>query len=404
MIQNWKKNAALFLTGQALSIFGSMLVQYAMLWHITLKTGSGSMMSVFILAGILPMFFISPFAGVWADRFNKKYIINAADASIALVTLAIALCFIAGMESIWLLLVCSGLRAVGQGIQTPAVGAFIPEITPEEHLSKVNGINGGIQSFIMFTAPLLSGLLLTYTSITFIFFIDVVTAAAGIAIVFFFVKTGARKVQTEAGGTGGVDYFHDLKKGFMYIKSHKFILRLIVISTVFFIAVSPAAFLTAIQVTRNFGNDIWRLTAIEMTFSSGMMLGNILVGIWGGFKNRVYSMALSCALMGIEAASLGLTRNFVLYSAVMGIMGFTMPLYNTPSMVMLQTRVEPEYMGRVLSVFSMISSLMMPAGMLIWGPMADVVSIDHILVGTGAVIFALSPIFLVSKSLRAAGV
>ena len=73
---NWKKNTALFLIGQALSLLGTMVVQYAILWHITLRSQSGIMMTIFTIAGFLPMFFISPFAGVWSDRFNKKYIIN----------------------------------------------------------------------------------------------------------------------------------------------------------------------------------------------------------------------------------------------------------------------------------------------------------------------------------------
>jgi len=91
METNWKKNAALFLTGQALSFFGTMIVQYAIFWHITLKSLSGNVMTLFVLVGFLPMFFISPFAGVWADRFNRKYIINIADGSIAVFSLVVAI-------------------------------------------------------------------------------------------------------------------------------------------------------------------------------------------------------------------------------------------------------------------------------------------------------------------------
>jgi hypothetical protein len=85
---HWKKNTLLFLTGQALSFFGTMVVQYAIMWHITLKTQSGTMMTLFTVAGFLPMFFISPFGGVWADRFNRKYIINiTTNGAIALASL-----------------------------------------------------------------------------------------------------------------------------------------------------------------------------------------------------------------------------------------------------------------------------------------------------------------------------
>jgi DHA3 family macrolide efflux protein-like MFS transporter len=402
----WKRNVALFLGGQGISLFGSMLVQYAIGWHITLRTGSGSMMTVFILTGILPMFFISPFAGVWADRFNRKYLIVIADGVIALVTLIIALCFAAGYDGIWLLLICAAIRALGQGVQAPAVGAFLPQITPAVHLTKVNGINGSIQSLTMLGAPLLSGALLSFAAIDRVFFIDVATAAVGITVLLVFVRAPAAlaaKTETGEGAAKGINYFHDLREGVRYIRRHGFIMRLIVFSTVFFIAVSPTAFLTPLQVARQFGADIWRLTAVEIAFSAGMMAGGLLIGLWGGFKNRVYSMALACALFGIEAIALGLLGHFYLYLAVMAVMGVTMPLYNTPSTVMLQTLIEPEYMGRVFSVFSMISSLMMPAGMLLWGPLSDRVSINSLLVITGAAMCLLAIPFVASRTLRLAG-
>jgi DHA3 family macrolide efflux protein-like MFS transporter len=160
MNDNWKKNTALFLAGQALSFFGTMVVQYAIMWHVTLGTRSGAMMTVFTIAGLLPMFFISPFAGVWADRFNRKYIINIADGAIAFVSLLAALSILAGIDSLVILLSCTVIRSVGQGIQTPAVGAFIPDIVPKEQLLRINGIQGSIQSFVALAAPAVSGALM----------------------------------------------------------------------------------------------------------------------------------------------------------------------------------------------------------------------------------------------------
>jgi DHA3 family macrolide efflux protein-like MFS transporter len=406
MQSNWKRNTTLFLLGQGLSLFGSMLVQYAITWHVTLETQSGSMMTLFIVAGILPMFFVSPFAGVWADRFNRKYLINGADAVIAVVSLVMAVCFFLGFNYIWLLFICTALRALGQGVQQPAVGAFLPEIVPQEHLARVNGINGSIQSFSMLTAPALSGVLLSFASIEYIFFVDVVTAAIGIAIVFFWVKPPARAATAvpgaKAGGTG-IDYFHDLKEGFAYMRRHRFILELILFSTLFFIVAAPSAFLTPLQVTRDFGAEVWRLTAIEIAFSAGMLLGGILLGVWGGFKNKIHSMGLAWALFGLEAIALGLLPRFAPFVFVSGLSGITMQLYNIPSMTLMQTKIDPAYMGRVFSVFGMVSSLVMPAGMLVWGPLADIVSIRYLLIVTGVVMAVAAIPFLASKALREAG-
>ncbi len=157
---NWKRNAGLFIAGQFLSMFGSMLVSHAITWHITLKTQSGSVMALFTGAALLPMVFISPFAGVWADRHNRKYLVNIADGAIALVTLVVAIFYSAGIQNIGLLLAAVVARSIGQGVQQPAVSSLIPQIVPEEHLTRFNGIQSTAQSLTMFTAPMAAGALL----------------------------------------------------------------------------------------------------------------------------------------------------------------------------------------------------------------------------------------------------
>jgi DHA3 family macrolide efflux protein-like MFS transporter len=187
-MNNWRKNIILFLSSQTISLFGSMLVQYAIMWHITLTTKSGVMMTLFIICGFIPAFFLSPIAGVWADRYNRKILIIIADALIAIATLVLAILFLMGYESTWLLFVMAAIRAIGTGIQTPAVGAILPQIVPKEGLTKVNGINGSIQAIIMFVAPMVSAALLSMTSIEIIFFIDVITAAIAIFVLVTFFK------------------------------------------------------------------------------------------------------------------------------------------------------------------------------------------------------------------------
>ena len=174
-------------------------------------------------------------------------------------------------------------------------------------------------------------------------------------------------------------YFYDLKEGFNYIKKHDYVLRMIVFTALFLFLFTPAMFLTPLQVARNFGSDVWRLSAIEITFSIGMMAGGVLIGVWGGFKNRIYTMAFSMVSCGILAVGLGIASNFWIYLVVMAIIGVVMPLWNTPSMVLLQTTVEAAFMGRVMSVFTMVSSAMMPLGMMVFGPIADTVSINRLL-------------------------
>jgi DHA3 family macrolide efflux protein-like MFS transporter len=414
-VPHWKRNAALFLTGQAVTLFGSMLVHYAIMWHITLQTDSGLMVALFTAAGTLPMFFISPFAGAWADRHNKKLLINIADASIAAVTLVLAVVFSLGCDWAGLLLVCAIMRAFGQGVQMPAVNALIPEIVPEEHLIRVNGISGSIQSLVMFASPMVGGALLAVAPLQTLLFIDVVTAAIGISILFFFVKTPVR-VKKQGSEDAVKTYYHDIKEGLRYIRGHKFVRRFLVYAALFNLMVAPAAILTPLQVTRDWGDGVWRvfggmsfgaeqrLAAIEVVFSVGMMLGGLVMGTWGGFKNKSRSMALSTCLFGIGTIWLGLLTNFWGYLVCMGLVGLVMSLSQAPMTALIQTNVKPDYMGRVFSVVTMISTLAMPLGMLLWGPLGDVVAIDRLLIGSGAVVFFVGLAFVLDKIIFRAGI
>jgi DHA3 family macrolide efflux protein-like MFS transporter len=241
---SWKKNTVLFLSGQALSIFGSMVVQYAIVWHITLETQSGVMMAVFTVAGFLPRFIISPFAGVWADRFSRKNLINISDGVIAFASLTVAVLFLFGFEHIGILLFCAVIRSFGQGVQDPAVGAFLPQIVPKEHLTRANGIQGSMQSLITLAAPAVSGVLMTIASLETLFFLDVVTAAIGISILYFFVKAPALEKSELSQGQTKPGCLHDLKEGMSYIGEHKYILQQIVISAVLLLCLAPTSLLT----------------------------------------------------------------------------------------------------------------------------------------------------------------
>jgi DHA3 family macrolide efflux protein-like MFS transporter len=398
---NWKKNTALFITSQTLSLFGTMLVQYAIMWHIVLKTQSGAMMTIYILVGVLPTFFTSLFGGVWADRYNKKHIINIADGSIGLVSLAIALSLSAGIDSIALLMTAACVRALGQGVQQPAVNSLIPFIVPEDKLLKINGLNGSIQSGVYLLSPMVAASLMSVAPLEMLFFIDVITAAVAIAILYFLVKVPLMHRKTE--NTEKTSHFADLINGLRYIKSQKYLLLLIILSTVFVIAMSPLSVMTPLQVTRNFGPDLWRLTAIEVLFSVGAIAGGVLVGKWC-FRNKIYTMGVAGCITGTMAILFGVWTNFIPYLVCMAICGISFPYYNAPNMTLLQEKVSPDYLGRVLSVFTMLGSLAMPFGMLFFGPLGDVININYIMMGTGAVMLSLGASFFFIKTLREAGV
>ncbi len=397
---SWKKKIVLFLSSQAISFFGSALVQYAITWYITLETQSGIMMTISIICGFVPMFLISPFAGVWADRFDRKKLVILSDSLIALSTLVTAILFFAGFGATWLLFAVSAVRSFGSGIQMPAVSAMIPDIVPEDKLTKVNGTNGSIQSMVTLISPFVSGALLSLAKIEYIFFIDVITAFIAVMILLLFLDVPIHKGAVEKQKTG---YFTDLKEGLRYIGNHGFVKTSFIFCAVYFILVAPLAFLTPLQVARSFGEDVWRLTATEVAFSAGMMAGGLVIAAWGGFKNKLYTMVLSNFVIAVATIALGIVPYFSIYLILMAVVGMVLPMFNTPFTVLLQQKVEPEYMGRVFGVMNMISSSFMPLSMIFFGPVADLVEVELLLVVTGALMVVQSLFMALNKVLLEAG-
>ncbi|MBP1631282.1 MAG: transporter [Bacteroidetes bacterium] len=400
MTDNWQRKTTLFLASQSISLFGSSLVQYAILWYITLQTQSGVMMTISIICGFVPTFFLSPFAGVWADRYNRKLLIIFSDSLIAFSTLILAILFLMGYNFIWLLFLMSSIRSIGSGIQNPAVGAFLPQFVPKDKLTKVNGINSSIQAAIMLLSPMLSGAILTFASIEKIFFIDVITAAIAVLTLLFFLKVPPHAKALEKQN---LSYFGDLKAGLSYIKHHSYLKDFFIFCAFFFFLIAPGATLTPLQVTRTFGNQVWRLTSIEVAFSIGMIVGGILISTLGGFKNKIHTMGLAVITMGVCTFALGVVPNFWVYLGIMLIYGIVIPLYHTPATVILQTTVEDEFRGRVFSVLSMIAGSIVPLSMLVFGPLADMVKIEYILIVTGVLLLILSFFFVRNKTLLAHG-
>ncbi len=400
MKTHWKKNLALFLTSQTLSLFGTMLVQYAIMWHIVLETQSGAMMTIYILVAVLPTFFTSLLGGVWADRYNKKHLINLADGSIALISLAIAGSLSAGMDSIALLMIAACARALGQGVQQPAVTSLIPFIVPEDKLLKINGLNSSLQSGIYLLSPLVSASLMSLAPLQTLFLIDVVTAAMAICILYFLVKVPVTGRKTE--NKEKTSHFTDLMDGLKYLKCQKYLLLLVVFSGLFTIFTSPLVLLP-LQVTRNFGADLWRLSAVEIGQAAGMIAGGLLIGVWC-FRNKIYAIGASSVVIGITTISFGFWTNFTPYLVCMVIFGISWPYFSTPGVTLIQERVVPDYLGRVLSVYTMLGSLAMPFGMLFFGPLADIVNINYIFIGTGAVMVFLGIVYFAGKTLREAGI
>lgn len=367
----------LFLVSQNLSIFGSSVVAYSIIWYVTLKTSSGVWMMAVTLATMLPYLFISLYSGVWADRYSRKYLIMYSDFFIALATFGLFLAFRMGYSSLWLLLLVSVIRSLGSGIQGPAVSAIFPQLVAQEHLTRIQGINQTIRAVLSLLAPAVGGLVLGLMDISWTFLLDVTTAILAL-LVFGFIKVG--RIERKEGS---YSMRSDMREGLSYTFSNPVLRNLISYYAFAFFLVTPAAILTPLLVGRSFGPEIWKLTANEIAWTAGSLAGGVFVSLKGSFKDKVHTIAISLVGFGIGFTLLGVAKPFALYLMVMGFVGIFMPILATAETVLIQEIVEPEKMGRVFSIVELLSGLSMPLGILLYGPLADVVSIESMLIVSG---------------------
>lgn len=380
---DWKKRTILFFISQCITLFGSQIVQFAIVWYVTLRTGSGAWVAAFSLCAYLPQFFVAFIGGVWADRFDRKRLIIGADLLIAAVTLAMLLLMPHMTDEQTLLtglLVISVIRSAGAGIQQPAVNAVIPQLVPEEQLMRWNGINATMQSVVQFAAPAAAALALNAGDLRATLLIDAITAAGGIGM---FACIAIPRQKPAAKQTA---MLADMGEGLRYAIGRKAVRRMLIIYGLFLFWSVPAGYLAGLYVSRTYGDTYWYLTAVELIGFGGMMMGGLLMSVWGGFRNRSITLAAGLALFGITAIAMGMSRQFLLYLILMAVYGIALTAVQTAITTMIQENTEGEMQGRIFGLMSSIYASCYPVGMAVFGPAADAVPMQGLMVLSGVVL------------------
>lgn len=383
----WKIRAILFFISQSITLFGSTLVQMAIVWYVTLNTSSGVWVAAFSVCSYLPEFIISFLGGVWADRYHRKKLIIGADFTIAMVTLAMMLLvpYISNQTILlWALLIMSILRSLGAGIQTPAVNAVIPQLVPADQLMRFNGINATMQSIVRFAAPAAAGVILTIGTLRSTLSIDILTAVLGIGLLSCIFISYERKEKEEA------PVLADLKTGISYAFSDKLIGRLLIIYGLFVFLCVPAGYLAGLLVSRVYGDTYGYLTLVELVGFAGMMVGGLLMSTWGGFKNRKATLLLGLDIFGIMAILMGMSTNFIFYLILMTIYGVALTTVQTAITTLLQEKTDIAMQGRVFGLLGSMYSGCMPIGMAIFGPLADVIPLQWIMIASGIALIVIA--------------
>ena len=371
-IADWKKNFFLIWIGQAFSLFGSELVQFALVWFLTKQTGSASVLALASFVALMPKVFISPFIGALIDRWDRRKIMIFADAFIALFTMLLAGIFWFGHIQIWHIYAIMFLRAVGSSFHWPSMQASTSLMVPKDQLSRISGLNQTLQGALGILAPMAAALLLEALPMYGILAIDVITAILAISPLLIVVIPQPKESE-KLTGSGPRQLWQDVKEGFRYMVNWRGMFLLIISATVLNFLLNPGFTFTPLLVTDHFEKGAIELSMIEAVFSIGMIIGGVVLGAWGGFKRRVTTTLTGILGMafGVALVAIANKDQFVLALVGMAITGFMLPIANGPLVAILQAHVEPDIQGRVLTLVSSMAAAMSPLSMLVAAPVAE---------------------------------
>lgn len=397
--QNWAVRFFTIWTGQAFSLFGSALVQFALVWWLTRETGSATVLATATLVALLPQIILGPFVGALVDRWNRRVIMIVADTSIALATLILFYLFVSDQIQIWHIYAILAIRSLGGAFHNPAMTASTSLMVPDKHLARVAGANQTLQGLLSIFAPPFGALLIELFSTQNVLLIDVGTAILAVLPLFFIpIPQPARHALQASGAIAKTSYLHDLREGFSYVVKWKGLLGILILAMLLNFMIVPASSLLPLVVTKVFNGGAAELGWVESVFGVGVIVGGVLLSIWGGFKRRIVTSLIGIIGIGLGVILTGLipANMFYLLLAAQFLLGFMQVFVNGPLMAIMQSTVIPDMQGRVFSLLGAGAAAMMPLSLLIAGPVADALGVRfwYILGGTVCVLMTVASFFI----------
>jgi DHA3 family macrolide efflux protein-like MFS transporter len=376
-----KKWMAPFFTiwsGQAVSLLGSQLVQFTLIWWLTKSTGSATVLATATLVGMLPQVLLGPVAGALVDRWNRRLVMIVADSLVALATLGLAGLFWSGSIQIWHVYLLMFWRSLGEGFHWTAMQASTSLMVPKEHLSRIQGLNQMLNGAMNIGSAPLGALLLAVLPMQSILMIDIATAAVAITTLFIVtIPQPERRTEPEKE-PGKASLWADMRAGFDYVRTWSGLVMILVMATLINLLLTPASSLMPILVTGHFAGQALQLAWMESAWGIGVVVGGLTLSAWGGFRRRVITSLSGLLLLGTVMALIGLVPGWAFWLAVflMFVAGFCNPIVNGPLFAVVQAVVAPDMQGRVFTLILSVASAMTPLGLLIAGPTADLFGVQ----------------------------
>jgi DHA3 family macrolide efflux protein-like MFS transporter len=394
---NWKPRFFTIWTGQALSLIGSSLTQFVLLWWITKTTGSSNALAIAGVMALLPQALLGPLGGTLADRWPRRTIMIVADAITAACMIVLVLLFSSGSIQLWHVYALMFIRSSMQAFQSPAAAASTAMLVPKDWLPRVAGMNQSLQGIMTIASAPLGALALAFLPLQGALLIDVATALLGIVPLFFLAIPQPRRDPEQP-----TSVWTDFREGVRFVSRNPGLVMLYGLLGLVVLVVMPTFSLTPLLVTQHFKGGVNEVALMEGFAGAGIIAGGVLITVWVGFKRRIVTVLVSFVVSCGTVALTALAPGDALWLAVVWwtISGLTFSTGNAPMMAILQTVVPNEMQGRALSLMSTVMGVAGPIGLAIAGPLGEAIGVRGVFIGGGALAAVICALGLLSGRLR----
>lgn len=381
---NWQRPFFTIWIGQAFSLAGSRVVQFALIWWLALQTDRATVLTTATIVGLVPEIILSPIAGALIDRWNRQRVMIFADAMVAAGALILGYLYWIDQIEVWHIYALMFVRALAGAFHWPAMQASTSLMVPDAHLTRVAGFNQALNGVLSIIGPLLGALAVEGLLMHQVMAVDVGTALIAILpLLFVFVPQPKRNAAS--GET--VTLWQDLVTGFRYVMGWKGLVAIIIAAMIIHLVLTPAFTLLPLLVKNHFGGGAPELGVLEGVTGVGMLVGGLILGVWGGFKKRILTSLIGIVFTGISLFAMGLIPGDMFWAALVSVflLGLMLPFVDGPIMAIMQANVDADIQARVFTMMGSLLAITSPIGLLIAGPLSDWVDIQVWFIASGVV-------------------
>ncbi|QWT17279.1 MFS transporter [Collinsella sp. zg1085] len=403
---SWQRMFYIISAGQAISLIGSSAVQFALMWQLTIDTGSPAMMGLAGLAGYVPQALLSPVAGIVADRLNRKLVCIASDLSVGILALALALIMMGIGTPAWAILLTLALRSALGAFQPPAMQAMIPQIVPKAELIRAGGITQMVNHAAYLVGPALGAVLYAAMPLNMLLITDLVGAVAASVCLWPVPVPSLEQLPVRSEGHALIRMLSEMREG-VAVYTGDASLGILIISIfsfdLFFMPLMP---MFPLVTASFFKLGSFEASIEEVVSSLGMLLAG---GAMAQLKlSHEFRFALSSlGVCGVATFALGIVPpNYVgwlLYVAISFVLCVFYQGFNVPMTAYMQRVIPSEKLGRAFALRQMLSVVTMPLGLVIASPVAEGVGIMNwfVIAGVAVILNALLSFFAYRRFVQA---